>query len=406
MPNRLLFVDDESHVLDGLQNLLRKHRREWDMVFALGGEAALAELERRPFDVVVSDMRMPGIDGAELLRRVQKLYPSVARIILSGHAEREVMVKALPVAHQFLSKPCQADVLRTVIERTCSLQAMLHDEPIRRIVGGIDTLPSAPSCYIELTKALTTTGGGLLAVADIVECDPAMSAKILQLVNSGYFGLGQRITSVRRAVVYLGIEMIQSLALASHVFTVQVPVVPGFSVEELQEHSLLTARLARRIVTDPMRAEEAFAAAIVHDIGRLLLGLAAPEQLAEIIRVAAESKRPRHVVERELLGVTHGEIGAYLLGVWGLPLSIVEAVAYHHAPRTTTIGDTEILAALHIADALVQAPGAAAQGRGEADMLDMAFLEAAGLTARLPRWRELVAWEGNAVALTADPSRH
>jgi putative nucleotidyltransferase with HDIG domain len=391
---RILFVDDEPHVLSGLQNLLRKQRHEWDMVFALGGDAALEELRNAPFDVVVSDMRMPGMDGAALLRHVQAEYPNIARIVLTGHAEKEAMVRALPVAHQFLSKPCDAEIIRSVIERTCALQVLLHDEAIRKIVGRLDKLPSVPKSYVELTSAVTQPDGSLSAVATIVEQDPAMAAKVLQLVNSGYFGLSARITSIQQAVVYLGLDLIQGLTLTAHVFaTFNGPSARGLDLDGLQQHSVMTARLAKRLVPDRKQGDEAFAAAIVHDIGKIILALGAPDCWAEVVQAARATREPFHVVERERLGVTHAEIGAYLLGVWGVPVSIVEAVAYHHAPRALQSDERQVLAALHVSDAFVNGAGPSAHSPSEEALLDAQFIEEMGLTAMVPQWRAMTAGE-------------
>src|SRR3954471_12966129 len=138
---RILFVDDEQNVLDGLRNLLRRQRQQWDMLFVTSGKAALEELARQPVDVIVSDMRMPGMDGAELLTRIRDLYPQTARIVLSGHAEREAIARVVSVAHQFLSKPCDADAVRKVVERTCVFQALVQNDELRRVIGSIDRLP-------------------------------------------------------------------------------------------------------------------------------------------------------------------------------------------------------------------------------------------------------------------------
>ena len=397
---RILFVDDEQNVLHGLQDILRKHRRQWDMVFALGGEAALAELARSPFDVVVSDMKMPGMDGATLLRKVQQDYPSVARLVLSGHAEREAVVRALPVAHQFLSKPCDVQVLRDVIERTCTLQALLHDDTVRTIVGRLDRLPSVPRCYLELTTAISEPESTLAKVGTVVEKDPAMAAKVLQLVNSAFFGAGQRVTSVNRAVIYLGIELIQGLALSAEVFATlkDLPIDSSFSLDRLQEHSVITARLARRLVSDPKKADEAFAAALVHDIGKIVLALSFGDQYGDVMRMAGERRIPGHLVEKEVLGVTHAEVGAYLLGVWGLPYSIVEAVAYHHTPRLAT-GAPEVVAAVHVADMLVDTMLERDAGPGESDLLDGVFLEEKGLAPMLSQWRSVATRELELFAL-------
>jgi HD-like signal output (HDOD) protein len=386
---RVLFVDDEQQVLDGLRDMLRKQRKHWDMVFALGGPAAVEELEKRPFDVVVSDMRMPVIDGAALLTRVKEQYPASARIILSGHAEREAVVRALPVSHQFLSKPCDAALLQVVVERACELQALLGNENIRQVIGKLDKLPSVPQTYWELTQAAARHDVVVDDLAEVVERDPAMVVKVLQLVNSGYFGLPQRITSVRHAASYLGTELLKALALTAHAFgTSEVPAVDGFSLEGLQRSSLQSARLVKRIVTDPKQANDAFAAAMVHDIGQIVLSLGVPEVFGTALRRARVEGRPAHVFEREALGVTHAEVGAYLLGFWGLPLAIVEAVAYHNAPGLLPEGPTQVLAAVHIADALLsgQFPR---NGPPPPELLDMEFISRAGFADRMTEFAKM-----------------
>lgn len=392
---RILFVDDEQSILDGLRDLLRKERWRWEMVFVPSGQAALAELEKAAFDVIVSDMRMPGMDGAALLRAVREGYPRILRIILSGHAEREAVERGLPVAQQFLSKPCDAELLRAVLERGCERQILLPDERIRDIIGKLEKLPTVPHTYFQLTQAVARPEAGIGDVAKIVAQDPAMSAKVLQLVNSAYFGLGQHTGSIHQAVTYLGSEQLKALALASHAFEIMGSKAPveGFSLEQLQQHSVLTARLAKRLSRDPKRAADVFTAALVHDIGKIIFAVGIPDRFAEVVRVVRGTGRPFHVVEKELIGVTHADVGAYLLGTWGLPLPIVEAVAYHHSLSLEADGNVDILAAVHIADALIHAADVGEAEWPREDMLDAAFVERAGLTAELPRWRAIAAEE-------------
>lgn len=382
MLTRVLFVDDEPSVLDGLRDLLRKQRKQWDMVFALGGAAALEECAKAPFDVAVSDMRMPGMDGAALLLEIKKHWPATARIILSGHAEREAVVDALPVAHQFLSKPCDAEILRITIERACGLQALLQDQFVRDAIGKVDKLPSVPRTYWELARAAAQPGVGLADLAMIVEKDVAMAVKVLQVVNSSYFGLARRLSTIQQAVSHLGVELIKALALTAQVFEAAGKL-RGISVDEFQEHSLLTAKLAKRFARDPSSANEAYTAALVHDVGKIVLAMSMGPRFAEAAQEATASKRPAHVVERERFGVSHAEVGAYLMALWGLPLNIVEAVAHHHNPAALRDRPTDVLLAVHAADALVE-------GRGTPHaLLDLAFVEAAGASGELPRWQAL-----------------
>jgi len=388
---RVLFVDDEVAVLEALQNLLRKERKRWDMAFAVGAEEALRELERAPVDVIVSDMRMPGMDGAQLLARVRDEYPRTARLVLSGHADKDAVLRVLPVAHQYLSKPCDVDLLRAAIERTCELQQLLSNDKLRELIGRMEKLPSVPSTYFALNRATADPSTTTEEIANIVANDPAMSVKVLQLVNSAYFGLARRIASISEAVSYLGVELLKGLALSAHVFAAaeQKGVPKQFSIDQLQEESLKTARLAKKFFTDKARSEEAFTAAIVHDIGTLVIALGLPKEFELIADLVIATGRPRHEIEKEEIGASHAEIGGYLLGVWGLPFTIVEATTLHHTPSVAGEGNTDILGAVHIADILLKASRSNAIGHPERFGLDIGFMEREGLASELPNFIKL-----------------
>ena len=385
---RILFVDDEQNVLDGLRNLLRKQRNVWEMSFVSSGAAALTECAAAPFDVIVSDMRMPGMDGAELLTRVRDLHPQTARIVLSGHAERDAIARVISVAHQFLSKPSDANTVRMVIERTCEFQALMLDDGIRRVVGSLESLPSLPAVYFELSRATEDPEVGIAEVAKIVASDPAMGVKVLQLVNSAYFGLPQKTESILKAVTYLGVENLKSLLIATHVFGAEnSPPVRGVALDTLRDEGVRTAHLARQLVRDRAHADAAFAAGIMHDVGQLVLSRDPSKVYGDVVTQARESGTPLSVVEQQVLGVTHGMVGAYLLGTWGLPFVLAETVAYHHCPGAVVEGDVDVLAAVHLAANLVDAAMSGREAPVEGS-LDMAFLERAGLAADLPRWWE------------------
>jgi len=389
---RVLFVDDEQQLLDGLRDVLRKQRKRWQMEFVSDARAAIERMHAQPFDAVVTDMRMPGMDGAALLAHVKAQFPATARIILSGEADRDSVLRALPNAHQFLSKPCDPELLVSVIDRVNQLQCRLADAQIRTIVGGIDHLPSAPNTYWELTLAAEKPETSLAEIAAIVERDPAMSLKVLQLVNSAYFGAARRVSTVQQAVGRLGLELLKALTLSVHAFdTLKAPPCSGFSVEALQQHSFLTARLAKQLLGDATLSAEAFATSVLHDIGKLVLAVGATERFAAVLADQRKTQRPLYELEIEHFGTTHGEVGAYLLGSWGLPLSMVETVAYHHTPSNAANESRPVLAAMHAADALVDRIEYQSTSPGREGKLDLQYLEKAGLVGELPRWRELAA---------------
>lgn len=373
--NQVLFVDDEQAVLDGLQNLLRRQRRVWGLHFALGARKALELLEQQPFDVIVTDMRMPGFDGAELLTQVKAKWPSTVRVVLSGHSEREALARALPVAHQFLSKPTDAGTIERVLVRTFALSALLQNEPLRAAVGSLNELPSPPDLYWDLQHVMQDPASGLDDVARLLETDPSMTLKVLQLVNSVAFGAGHPIASTQEAVRYLGVGLLRAYALSASLFSSR-------AAGDLQRRSLMTAHLARAFLKGSPHADDAFTAAMLLDFGTLVLRQEQPASARLVYQPGAPTGQALEARERELFGATHADVGAYLAAMWGLPLSIVEAIAHHHTPSAAAEGDLLVLAAVHVADALTE------PGDG---VVDLAFLERAHLMNELSRWRAVAA---------------
>ncbi len=331
---RILFVDDESKILDGLQRMLHADRKRWDMEFAVGGEAALQACEKASFDVVISDMRMPGMDGATLLGHIRDRYPSTARIILSGYSEVTLVARSVHVAHRFLAKPCDASQLRSMIERVCTLQDVLCTPEIRAVIGTVGELPSLSTSYNALTQALSRPDTSISQVADILEHDVAMSAKVLQLVNSAFFGLAQTVTSLQSAASYLGMETIKNLVLVSEAFRVFVPDsrIPQSVFEAIQLQAQRTAAIAVVLPLQPKARDVTVLSALLQDVGRLVLASKMPDKFCSVVERARERGCEPFQAEEEMLGTSHAEIGAYLLGLWGLPNLAVEAIAHHHHP--------------------------------------------------------------------------
>jgi putative nucleotidyltransferase with HDIG domain len=384
---QILFVDDEPLVLDALEGLLRNRRRDWKMTFAVGGEAGLAALAERDYDVLVTDMRMPVVDGAALLRHARDHHPDVIRFALSGHTEFEVMLRTVAVAHQFLTKPCDPDVLRSTIERACELRDLLRDPVLRAVVGRIDALPSPPRLYAQLLVALEnpqTTNGHIAA---IVEQDIGLCARLLRVVNSAFFGPAQNIGRVGDAVRFLGASMVKWLVLSTEAYA-GLGGSPDAEalIDCTTRHSLLAARIARELSGGRVNAEDALVACMLHDIGKCILATHYADAYGKITDAALSSARPVHEVELEQLGVTHAEVGAYLIGVWGLPYRITEAVAFHHAPGKAGRTSFDLVGVVHAADAL--ADEAVCCDRA-AEELDLEYLERVGVIGHVAGWRLL-----------------
>jgi HD-like signal output (HDOD) protein/ActR/RegA family two-component response regulator len=390
----ILFVDDNPDVLDGLRDALRPRRRDWQMTFVTSGAAAIDLLEHTPIDIVVSDLRMPGMDGATLLAKVAQLQSDAVRMVLSGQADPETLARVAAVAHRILVKPSPIEDITRVIERACVLLEVTGE--VTKAAGGAGALPSAPEAYRELMGVIGCSDASAAQIAAVVERDIAMSAKVLQLANSAYFGPDKPVSNVDAAVALLGPEIIQAIVLTAEAFhTFDVPAsIPGFSLERVQHRSLQVGRLARMLSKDDPATGDAFAAGLLLDVGLLVLAAHEPEYLADVLLAAEREGRPVHEIELERRGVTHAEIGGHLLALWGLPHTIVEAVAHHHRPMRSPLPAFDTVAIVHIADALVaDAEMGPREGPGTLSRIDRAYVERIGMTGRIAEWQQLATVE-------------
>jgi len=387
---RILLVDDDPNVRPSLRDLARPQRAEWDLVFATGRDAALDALGAVPFDVVLTDFG--ATSGSALFAEVRERFPQVVRIALAS-GELGPAMSAMAVAHQCLAKPTDAGTLHGVVDRLVTLQGLLHDARIRATIGEVDTLPSPPAVFDELMELVSRPETGAAEVAEVVERDVAMSAKLLQLVNSAFFGLPRRVANTREAVSYLGVNLVRNLVMSMSVFAMfSESKVPGFCLDALEEHAVACAGVARRLGENPALVDDAALAAMLQDVGKLVLAARMPEVLAELIAEARREGLSLHEIERLRLGTDHGRIGAYLLGIWALPMQVVEAVAFHHDPEEVPHGGFDVVDAVALAHRLVQAHRPdAADPDDTSDGLDAAWLERVGAADRLYEWESLVA---------------
>jgi len=388
----LLFVDDEPRVLLGLQRQLHAMRAEWRMNFVESGPKALEFLATSHVDALVTDMMMPGMDGAQLLTEVMRRYPNTVRLVFSGHASREAVLRLVGVAHQYLSKPCNAEELRTAIARALAMRDLPTSELLKQLASRIECLPSLPASYAQLTEELRKPEPCLEDVAEIISRDIGMTSKILQLVNSAFFGLPQPASNVMEAVMHLGMATVQTLVLFTQVFSrFDRDTITAFSIDGITKHCWMTGVMARRIAEteqrDPKISDQCFLAGLLHDLGYLILATGLPRQYPKVLQAARDSDRPVWEFEQAELRASHAEIGAYLLGLWGLPAPVIEAVALHHRPAAAALHAFSPVIAVHVADAFAhsQVPTLPEQTGVE---IDRPYLASLGLGGRLEAWKD------------------
>jgi HD-like signal output (HDOD) protein len=350
----VLFVDDEPQVLEGLRLRLQPLRTKWHMTFVDSGADALSRFEQTPHDVIVSDISMPGMDGAQLLHAISERWPATIRIALSGMSDVEQKLRLLPLAHQYLSKPCRPEQLEDAVARSLQLREELTHPSVLGIVGRIRQLPAQPQVFARLQVVMAKPDATARDVARVIANDTALTVKVLQIANSAFFRRARRISNIEQAVLYLGFQTVRNLVMCAEVFSRW----PGrmrhaaVDLEDLQMHAQRTAAVAQALTAGTQHADDTVLAALLHDIGYWILIQECPRELEQAIEFALAAEVPLPQAEYEILGASHAEIGAYLLAIWGLPYAVVDAVAHHHRPTRVKSAGLDSLAALAVATAL------------------------------------------------------
>lgn len=357
MKKTVLFVDDEQNIIQGLKRMLYNMRNEWNMIFVTSGNEAINILSKNHVDIIVSDMRMPGMDGAELLNYVMIHYPPVIRIILSGYSDQDMILRSVKTAHQFLTKPCDSQTLIQTISKVYSLRNLIKNESLVMEISKIISLPSLPSLYYEIEEKIQNNTVSLTEIGDIIAQDVVMTAKVLQLVNSAFFCLSQTITSPQQATAFLGLNTLKTLVIYVHVFNI-IENIPGlgFSFEDFWNHSVIVSKISREIAKSEFDnthlIEVASTAGLLHDIGKLIL-IQIPEYYNQVESLVSKTGCSHTQAEYDIFGTSHAEVGAYMLGKWGIPDSIIEVIAYHHQTSSIECTVHSVLTVVHVANGLV-----------------------------------------------------
>lgn len=355
---RVLLVDDEVRILEALERSLDR-LEGWELTSAEGGVQALAKLDAEgPFDALVTDMRMPGMDGNELLRHVVRRSPETVRIVLTGFVAPEGAEEAQRIAHRYLHKPCGPDTLHEAIETSVRAMRRMHSDAMRAAIGAVSTLPPAPKIFLELQALLAEPHASIEQAAALVARDPALTIKCLQMANSAFSSRGGNVRDVKQAVARLGLRALSAVALSTslHQAASKLPTVRGLDVTAHQARAEQIGELARKLAGGQPFRHEAYTAGLVVDAGLLVMALRMPRDVERILAEHASTGVSLVELERAAWGVSHAEVGAVLLEVWGLPTPIVTAVATHHEPAARPEAPISLEDAVRIAVAVTDAP--------------------------------------------------
>lgn len=378
---RIAFVDGDKGVLAGLRRMLSPLHDRWDVQLFDRPEDALRAEAVDGFDVVASEISLPGMDGLRFLDEMRERSPNTVRFLLSGQATAVQKLRTTGVAHHYVTKPCTAATLERCVNRAASLRHHFESPHLVSTVARTKALPSAPTLYRQLVAEVRSDDPSLARIGALVRKDPAATAQVMRVVNSAYFGLRRRVADIGQAVTLLGINTIMGLVLSSHMFR-QARLSPTQAdvIEGLWRRSVANADLARAIMfsdaSTRQLAEEAYLAGLLSECGKLVFAINWPVDFVEIERSGGAI-----ATEQGVFGADHALVGGYLLALWGLPDDIVEAVAYRFTPSQCEAGGSKVLAAVHAAQVLSRR-----SDLEDEPAFDMPFLDQMGLTHLASHW--------------------
>jgi HD-like signal output (HDOD) protein len=345
MTKCVLIVDDERTVLRSLEKLLKEE--DYHCTYMTSGEEALDFLEKHPVNMIVSDTRMPEMDGEVLLAEVKKRFPNVIRVALCHISESKRISKLIEkgLAKQYLFKPWNDNDMRMNIKNILEMELRLLDLDNLGRINKLDDLPSLPSLYHQLT-ALIEKDADMIEVAELISRDQAITLKILKLANSAFYG--RKTGSINQAIMTMGLNNVRNIVLTNSFFKDS-----SESMDRLWQHTVDTNRLCLAIYDQCLnkRMPSLFGSAgLLHDVGRVIIYMFYDEEYCELIKESVSTDATLVNLELDHFHSTHQEVGAYLLNNWGLPYAYVEAAMFHHRPLDERIVNQELIAVVHLAD--------------------------------------------------------
>lgn len=356
---RVLFVEPEEASRKIYSKVLKPEENGWELSFAPTGAEALELIWDNPFDIVICVNKLPDLLGTELLENLRETAPQTIRFLLIDETEKKTFRSLVSSAQQILIKPIELKPFITQINRALALRKLVKDPTILKLVGGEEVLPPLPSVFQELTRKLNDPTTCLNDVAELIAKDIVLSSKILKMANSALFGLREPAKNVTHAVSLLGTSAVSTLVFSEGAYnTFKDNSKNNAYFEELNRHSIECAALASRILTHWRASremiEKSIFCGVAHDLGKLVLAKYAPDKWARVLEEIRKSNRLDVEVEREIIGISHTELTAYLLAVWGFPNDQIIAMAFHHEPSRIEEKEFGLLCALHIAENLTE----------------------------------------------------
>ncbi len=389
---KVLMLDTQGVHADW-QSEINSTGRYWDVLRVDNSSSLIAFMKESNYHAIAIASSNRIHADQDCFKKAMTMQPRAVRILLPGMPLSSTQTnRSQDLVHRIYSEQNSIPEIAADTEYLVRISRLIHKKPTRDYILSLGQLPSPPAVYRELNRALNSENSNAEQISDIIGQDPALAAKVLRVVNSAYFGIDRQISSIRESVTMLGIRTLRGLALSGHLMSLypQHRNWSYFSFEELNRRAAMVARLAqyicREMKTSQAVQDQAFVGGLLHDLGLLVLASKDPQSYRKVMVLSAQKELPLCSVEKKMLGLFHGEVGAFLLAHWNLPAPIVEAVLLHHTPQLSVSSEFSPLAAVHIADSLLPQPETEI-GANLSNRLMHDYLKRIGVADRVAQWQ-------------------
>ncbi len=376
---RIMFVDDELSVIKSLKRTFRKYAKEWKMYFFTNPIEAFESLEKNEVDIIITDMKMPEETGFALLSKVKAKYPGIIRIILTGYADKKLIYSSFEVAHQLLIKPISAEAIISIVKQIKLINTYIENKELQKVVNDLSYLPPLPEIYLELSKKIKDPDSSLNDLAKIISRDPSLSADILKMVNSAYFGLSGKVYKISQAIGFMGIDLIKDIILTSAVFkNLKGSPTQIEMIKKIYNHSSNVLKFAMKICKnldlDAIDKNYIFIASMFHDLGKIIMIMNMGRKY-EVLLTSADKDKNVNIedLEKKYLSITHSQVGAYILGLWGFSTKVIQTILFHHNPELSGCTNSCLLATIYLANYLDDLKNSNFQSELKKDYLQKTF---------------------------------
>lgn len=346
---------------------------------------AMGLVEKQVFHAVVADSSLPDGSALAVLDRMRQMQPRSVRFLSTSTPDADLANRCIWNSHRIFDGVADRARIKSAVTEAMKVERWVSKPETRSLIASVRTFPTRPTTYFKILQLLDSSGADVDGLIELIRGDMAITTKIIQTVNSAIYSRTDHVVDLHEAVQILGFHSVKMLVISIQAVAQLDRVTPAyFSIDRIWKFSLQVAEAARKIACaeglDAVSIDHAYLAGLLHDIGKAVFACNFDQQYSKVLEEVVHSRTPLVEAEQHAFGVSHAEVGAYLIALWGLPGTVVDAVGFHHFPSRSEGHAVDALTALYAANWIT-----AEQPDAPEDSL---YLDRLKVREKLQSWRE------------------